>query len=491
MNNVDFRVVVIGAGMSGILAGIKLLEAGYRNVSIYEKADKIGGTWRENTYPGLTCDVPSHHYTYSFERNPDWTRHLPPGPEIQAYFESVCDHYDIGKLIRFNTEVTTAQFNNGAWDLQLDDGSSDRANAVIAATGVLHHPSMPAIPGMDSFDGALFHSARWDHSVDLQDKRVGIIGMGSTGVQIISELSKRGVDVSHFVRNPQWIMPVENGYFSEEERAAFRADPQLLDETMDFVGYTEAVEAYTQALTNPESELAQSMSQACRDNLQQGVTDPALREQLLPDHQPFCKRLIFSPDYYQAIQRPNAHLVRSDIERIEAHGIRTRDGELHQLDVIVLATGFRADRFMRPMQIQGRNGVDLETLWATRPVAYLAVTMPDFPNFFMLNGPNGPVGNFSLIEIAEQQWHYIAQLMARLRDGECHEIAPSMAALEQFDLERIAAAKKTIWYTGGCQSWYLDAQGIPASWPWTFSRFVDAMSEPDWEHFDLRSDSTA
>ena len=485
MNDGEFRVVVIGAGMSGLLAGIKLTEAGYEDVTLYEKADRIGGTWRENTYPGLTCDVPSHHYTYSFERNPDWTRHLPPGNEIQSYFQSVCDKYHLERLIRFNTEITQARFIDGIWELQLNDGSSDRAHAVIAATGVLHHPSIPDIQGMHTFNGALFHSARWDHSIALEGKRVGVIGMGSTGVQILSALSERGVEISHFVRNPQWIMPVENGYFSAEERAAFRADPQVLDDAMDFAGYTEAVEAYTQALTHPESELAQTMSQACRDNLEQSVSDPILREQLRPDHQPFCKRLIFSPDYYQAIQRDNAQLVRADIEQIEARGIRTADGELHELDVIVLATGFRADQFMRPMGIQGRNGLDLETLWAKRPVAYLAVTMPDFPNFFMLNGPNGPVGNFSLIEIAEQQWHYIEQLLARLRDGECSEIAPTREALEQFDAARIEAAKRTIWYTGGCQSWYLDAEGIPASWPWTFSRFVEAMREPQWDNFDV------
>lgn len=485
MEDNTFRVVVIGAGMSGILAGIKLREAGYTDVTVYEKADRIGGTWRENTYPGLTCDVPSHHYTYSFARNPDWTRHLPPGSEIQQYFEGITDHYKLQDIIRFNAEVTEASFIDGRWHLQFADGSEDSANVVIAATGVLHHPSMPEIKGMESFNGTLFHSARWDHDIDLEGKRVGVIGMGSTGVQIISALSERGIEVRHFVRTPQWIMPVENGEFSEQERSAFRADPQALEDAMDFKGYAEAVEAYTEALTNPEAELAQSMRQACLDNLEQGVPDPVLREQLRPDHQPFCKRLIFSPDYYQAIQRDNAQLLRDDIAQIEGSGIRMRDGTLHELDVIVLATGFRADQFMRPMKIKGRDGMDLETLWARRPVAYLAVSLPEFPNFFMLNGPNGPVGNFSLIEIAEHQWHYIAQLMARLRSGEASEICPTVTALQDFDEERIEAAKRTIWYTGGCQSWYLDAQGIPASWPWTFSRFVEAMSEPEWQHFDI------
>ena len=217
----------------------------------------------------------------------------------------------------------------------------------------------------------------------------------------------------------------------------------------------------------------------------QSVLDPVLREKLRPDHEPLCKRLIFSPDYYQAIQRKNSTFVGEEIERIEANGIRTVDGVLHQLDVIALATGFRADQFMRPMQILGRNGMDLETLWAARPIAYQAIAMPDFPNFFMLNGPNGPVGNFSLIDIAEHQWDYIAQLMTRLRNGEYSEISPSYTAMQALDEARVEAAKHTVWYTGGCQSWYLDAAGIPASWPWNYSRFVDEMRQPRWEDFDL------
>lgn len=481
----NFRVIVIGAGMAGILAGIKLQQAGYTDVVIYEKADRIGGTWRENTYPGLTCDVPSHHYTYTFARNPDWTRHLSSGTEIQAYFERTTAQYQLERLIRFNTEVVGANFSDGRWHVQLNDRSRDQADAIIAATGVLHRPAIPPIEGVDEFQGDLFHTARWDHSVPLDGKRVGVIGMGSTGVQIISDLSARGIDVSHFVRNPQWIMPVDNGHFSAEERSAFRADPQLLSDAMDFKGYAAAVERYTEALISADSEGGKAMAQACLDNLEQSLIDENLKEQLRPDHQPLCKRLIFSPDYYQAIQRPNAHLVRSDIDRIEATGIRTQDGVLHELDVIALATGFRADQFMRPMKIRGRNGAELETLWAERPVAYLAISMPDFPNFFMLNGPNGPVGNFSLIDIAEHQWDYIAQLLEQLSSGQCSEISASEQAMHQFDAERVAAAKKTVWYTGGCQSWYLDATGVPASWPWNYSRFVDEMREPRWQDFEV------
>ncbi|MBN7796721.1 flavin-containing monooxygenase [Parahaliea mediterranea] len=480
----DLRVVVLGAGMAGILAGIKLLERGYRDITLYEKADRVGGTWRENTYPGLTCDVPSHHYTYSFERNPDWTRHLPPGAEIQSYFERTTEKYGLYDVIRFNEEATSARFENGRWHLGLRSGRQDVADVLIAATGVLHKPRFPDIKGADTFTGHLFHSARWDHSVDLDGKRIGVIGNGSTGVQIISALAGRAAKIEHYQRTAQWIMPVENGYFSDEERAAFR-DPAVLEQAMQTETYMAGVERYTEAVTDMESEGAREMAAICLANLENNVQDPALREKLRPDHAPLCKRLIFSPDYYQAIQHPNAALVTEGIECIEPSGIRTRDGELHELDIIVFATGFHPDCFMRPMTITGRNGADLEDLWHEKPLAYLAISMPDFPNLFMLNGPSGPVGNFSLIDIAENQWGYIEQLMDRIRSGECQEIAPTRDALAAYEASRVEAAKQTVWFRGGCNSWYLDKQGVPASWPWNYSRFVDMMTTPDWRAFGL------
>jgi cation diffusion facilitator CzcD-associated flavoprotein CzcO len=483
MTQQDKRVVVIGAGMAGILAGIKLQEAGFTDIAIYEKADRIGGTWRENTYPGLTCDVPSHHYTYTFERNPDWSRHLPPGAEIQAYFERTVIKYGVDKLLHYNQQATRAEFVNGRWHLDFEDGHSDVADILIAATGVLHKPKYPDIEGIDSFAGACFHSARWDHDIAVEGKRIGVIGTGSTGVQIISALAGKAASVEHYVRTPQWIMPVENGYFSAEERAAFR-DPEVLRAAMRFEEYNAAVERYTMAIVDMESDGAKEMGAICLANLEQSVQDPLLLEKLRPDHAPLCYRLIFSPDYYQAIQHPAAALVTEGIQRIEANGIRTRDGQLHELDVIVLATGFHTDTFMRPMVFKGRDGANLDTLWAEGPKAYMAMTLPGFPNFFMLNGPNGPVGNFSLIDIAEHQWHYIAQLIDKLAQDECDEISPYPASMAAFEKERTAAARETVWYKGGCSSWYLDKNGIPASWPWSYSRFVHEMNEPDWQAFD-------
>jgi cation diffusion facilitator CzcD-associated flavoprotein CzcO len=482
----NLRVVVLGAGMAGILSGVRLQEAGIGNVAIYEKADRIGGTWRDNTYPGLTCDTPSHHYTYSFERNPDWSRYLPPGEEIQAYFEHVTRKYGVDKLIRFNEEAQRAEFRDGRWHLAFKSGLQDVADVLIAATGVLRVPKYPEIPGIDDFGGAIFHSARWDHSVPLDGRRVGVIGNGSTGVQLVSALAGRAARLEHFQRTAQWIMPVDNSPYSDEQRAAFH-DPRVLEEAMDFENFNTAVDAYTQAIIDDQSEGAQFFAAECLRNLEDSVTDPVLREQLRPDHKPLCYRLVWSPDYYQAIQHPHSRLVTEGIERIEAGGIRTRDGELHELDVIALATGFHADAFMRPMEIIGRNGVELNQVWADSPKAYLAVSVPDFPNFFMLNGPNGPVGNFPLITIAEHQWDYISHFIDRLRSGEADEICCTGEAMRRFEEERGIAARRTVWFTGGCHSWYLNSEGVPASWPWTFSHFVEQMQAPRWRDFECRS----
>lgn len=480
-NGRDLRIVIIGAGMAGILTAIKLGEAGYDDFIIYEKAHKLGGTWRENTYPGIACDVPAHLYTYSFEPNPDWSHKFAPGAEIQAYFERVADKYNVIERIRFGEEIAHCEFTEGRWHVRMVDGRSDEADVVIAATGVLHRPNMPDIPGLDTFKGACFHSARWDHDVELDGKRVGVIGTGSTGVQITSALAKRVSKFCLFQRTPQWIMPMDDCAYSAEERAEFAHNPdklQALRNELDAM-----FSDFSNAVINAESAQMKEIEQACLANLEDNVRDPELREKLRPDYRAACKRLVFSTDFYNAIQHPNAHLVTSRIKTIEPAGVRTEDGTLHELDVLVVATGFRADSFIRPTVVQGRNGVDLDAVWEDHPVAYLSISIPEFPNFFMLNGPNGPVGNFSLIQIAESQVNYILQLMDQLRAGACREISASKSATEEFEKARTEAAKRSIWATG-CKSWYLDKHGVPASWPWTPGRFYDEMAAPKLESYE-------
>jgi cation diffusion facilitator CzcD-associated flavoprotein CzcO len=426
--------------------------------------------------------VPSHLYSYSFEPNPAWSHRFSPGEEIQAYFEGVARRHGIDACIRYDAEIARCEFRDGRWRLEARDGRRDEADVVIAATGVLHHPNMPDIAGLDTFKGAAFHSARWNHSVPLAGKRVGVIGTGSTAVQIVSAVVDSVAKLSLFQRTPQWIMPQENPPYSDEEKTEFRAHPDVISHMRSEMSRLFA-DNFSNAVVNAESPQMKLIEETCRANLELNVTDPVLREKLRPNYRAACKRLIVSPDFYQAIQRPNAELVTEGIERIEPRGVRTRDGRLHELDVIVLATGFRADRFMRPTEVVGRDGKRLDDLWKQRPVAYLSVSIPGFPNLFMLNGPNGPVGNFSLIEVAELQTQYILQLVEPLRAGACREISPSAEATARFDADRVAATKGTVWTTG-CKSWYLDDRGIPASWPWTFDRFREEMSRPNWAAFE-------
>jgi len=242
---------------------------------------------------------------------------------------------------------------------------------------------------------------------------------------------------------------------------------------------------FANAVVDAESPEIKIIEDACLANLEDNVHDPELREKLRPDYRAACKRLIMAPNFYEAIQRPNAELVTDKIDRIEPEGVRTVDGRLHELDVLVLATGFKVDAFMRPMDVKGRDGQTLDEAWAARPSAYLSISIPGFPNFFMLNGPNGPVGNFSLIEVAELQFGYVMQLIDRLRAGECREISATEAAMEQFEMARAQATSKSIWVTG-CRSWYLDDRGIPATWPWSFDRFREEMAAPDLTAFELR-----
>jgi cation diffusion facilitator CzcD-associated flavoprotein CzcO len=480
----DLRFVVIGAGMSGILATIKLEEAGFGDIAIYEKADRLGGTWRENTYPGLSCDVPSHFYSYSFALNPEWSHRFASGPEIQVYLESVARRYGVAARIQYRKEVRRCAFEGGRWHVTSDDGATDVADVVIAATGVLHHPKYPDIEGLDAFAGVCFHSARWDHAVPLAGRRVGVIGTGSSAIQIVSALVDQVRELRMFQRTAQWIAPAPNPAYTEEEKATFRRTPAAMEAIRAEVSRA-FTEGFANVLVDANSPGMKAIHDACVANLENSVRDPVLREKLRPSYRAACKRLIISDGFYDAIQRPNATLVTEPIERIERAGVRTRDGKLYELDVLVLATGFRVDRFVRPMAVVGRGGVALDDVWAEGPFAYMAIAVPDFPNFFMLNGPNGPVGNFSLIEVAELEVGYILQLVEMVRSGACDEVSPSREAMARFDAERRVAAKTTIW-NSGCKSWYLDATGLPTAWPWTFDRFRAEMARPRLEHFDLR-----
>ncbi|MFP6630086.1 MAG: NAD(P)/FAD-dependent oxidoreductase [Myxococcota bacterium] len=472
------RFAILGAGMSGILAAIKLKQAGY-DFTVFEKADKVGGTWRENTYPGIACDVPSHLYCYSFELNPEWSYTSSPGSEIQAYFEGVTKRYGLEDSMRFGDPVVRCELSGGSdgrWEVETGAGFIDHFEWVIAATGILHHPKFPDIEGLEHFEGAMFHSALWDHDVSLESRRIGVIGNGSSGVQITGALAPRVGKFSLFQRTAQWVVPIEQVAYTEDQRAEFRTDADLLRKMHEELSVA-FNDGFATAVLDGESDMVEGIEKQCREYLESRIVDPELRENLRPNYRAACKRLVVSHNFYDSIQHPNAELVTESIDRVESGGVRTSDGRLHELDVLVLATGFKVDRFMRPMTIRGEDGLLLDDVWSKRPSAYLAVAVPKFPNFFMLNGPNSPVGNFSLVQTAELQLDYVLKLVDLVREGTLEVAVPNVDAAARFEEERTEAAKQTVWATG-CRSWYLDDRGIPFAWPFPFTRFRSEMAAP-------------
>ncbi len=475
------KFVIVGAGMAGILAAIKLKDGGFNNIEIFEKADDVGGTWRENRYPGVACDVPSYLYSYSFEQKPDWSHIFSEGGEIFSYFKDVAKKYGLYQAIKFNLEVTDLELVGGSWKVTTSDGNSTTADFVIAATGVLHHPKYPEIDGLDLFSGDIFHSARWPEGYSLKKKRVGVVGTGSSAVQIVAASIDEVDQLYLFQRTPQWVLGIPNDTVDEQTRIKLKNSDDELQKMRDQISQTFTA-YFADAVVDAQSQEAKMLQESCLFNLEFNVPDTELREKLRPNYKAACKRLIVSPNFYQAICRPNAHLVTDHIQRITDSGIEIKTGEIIDLDTIVLATGFKVDAFLRPMNVTGQDGLVLNEAWSPRPFAYMSIMVPKFPNLFMLNGPNGPVGNFSLIDVAEIQVNYCLQLIDQALEDGCQLVEPKAQATEDFETRRVEATQKTVWVTG-CNSWYLDDRGVPSVWPWTMEKFREDMKVPNFDDF--------
>ncbi|HWF55506.1 MAG TPA: NAD(P)/FAD-dependent oxidoreductase [Solirubrobacteraceae bacterium] len=474
------RVAIIGAGMSGLCMAAKLKAAGIETFTIYEQADALGGTWRANTYPGLTCDVPSRFYQFRFAPNPGWTHWFSTGPEIARYFDDVADRLRIGDHVELASEVTSARFEDPVWRVALADGRELTVDFVISACGVLRVPRYPSIPGLESFAGAAFHSARWDHDVRLPGRRVGLIGTGSTGAQIVGALGGVAGELTLFQRTAQWMLPMVNPRYSRLTRALHRRFPRL--DRLAYDRWRRAFEFAAQGLT--EAGWRRSSVQAlCRRHLQ-SVKDPELRRALTPDYEPMCKRLVVSSRFYPAIQRDDVTLVTERIDHIEPAGIVTADGTVHELDVLVLATGFDAHAYVQPIELTGRDGVTLDGAWEGGPRAYMTVALPAFPNFFMLMGPHSPVGNYSLTEIADTQAEYITEWIGRWQAGRYATAAPTQAATDRFNAALRTALPGTVWATG-CNSWYLDQDGLPELWAWAPHTHREMLATPRLDDYQI------
>lgn len=478
------RIAIIGAGMSGMLMAIKLKQAGFDQFTIYEKASKLGGTWRDNTYPGLQCDVPAHMYTFSFEPNAEYSNRFAKGSEIQQYLERVADKYDIPSSIQFNSPVTSARFESGKWILEMGDGSLVTADIVVCASGVLHQPSYPEIEGIKTFQGTQFHTARWDHSQSLAGKRVGVIGSGSTAAQVVPAITPIVQQMVLFQRTPQWIFPMPNKDYSESDKDRIRKNP-LYGKYLRYI-YSKIFQWTFARAVIGNKLLLKLIQWQCETHLNRKVKDPALREKLLPKFKAGCKRLIFAKGFYQALQRPNASLVTESISRITPTGIETADGEKHNLDVIIYATGFQAHNYMRPMKVYGKDGLSIDQAWKSSAFAHRSVSVPNFPNFFMIFGPYSPIGNYSAISVAEVQVNYLVQLMKTIQSGVCDLISPKVEATQERCCAMKTALQSTVWLSG-CNSWYLDGSGVPTMWPWTFERYAKEMKRVNLAEFHLET----
>jgi cation diffusion facilitator CzcD-associated flavoprotein CzcO len=478
----DPRIVIVGAGMSGIAMGVTLKGAGFDNFTICEKGGDVGGTWYWNHYPGLSCDVPSQLYQYSFHLKPDWRRVFATQEEILDYHREVAERFGLRPHIRLNTEVTGARWNDGEWEVEAG-GISERADFVVMATGVLHHPNVPAIPGLDDFAGEALHSARWDDDVDCTGKRVAVIGTGSTGVQIVSALQPIAEQVTLFTRSPQWVLwgPTE------------MEQPALLTELLKrvplanrllFEGLLKTSWLFTDIVTRP-SWRRRLIQSAARRRMRR-IRDRDLRRRLTPNYEPLCKRQVVSGPFLRAIQEPNVEVVTDAIDHVTAEGIVTAEGAARDFDVIALATGFKAHNYMRPMDLVGRDGTTIDDAWGSEPRAYRMVAIPRFPNLFTILGPNSPVGSLPLHWAAELTSSYIVGWVDRFARGELDSVEVTEEATEEFNAQVAEALGPTVW-NSGCNSWYQREDGTIDLWPFDRATMKRMLSAPEESHFHIEA----
>ena len=468
----DYKVAILGAGFAGLCMGLRLQAQGQTSFVILEKANQVGGTWRENIYPGSGCDIPSHLYSYSFEPNPDWPEIYSAQPDILAYIEGVVGKHQLSKHIQFNSEVIGAAWDEAAgyWRIATAGGGSVTAEAFVTAWGQLNRPKLPPIEGRDDFAGLAFHSAQWDRSVDLTGKRVAVIGNGASAIQFVPEVAKLAGSLTLFQRSPNWIVPRMNRPYTEAEKAQFKAEPSAMEKVRsEIFGMAEARLAAKRAGTLPVEEVPIPLA-----HLHAQVADPALRAKLTPDYEIGCKRVLISNDFYPALTRPNVELVTEGITRMTPQGVVDAAGRLHEADVVIYATGFETKSFAGETAITGLGGVSLADAWKDGPEAYLGIAVSGFPNLFMLYGPNTNLGHNSIIYMIEAQVGYVLQALAI---GRPLSVRPEVMARYNEELQQQLA--HTPW-AGACTSWYKTADGkILNNWPDTAEAYANAVAEFD------------
>lgn len=468
------RIIIIGAGMSGLAMGVKLKAAGFNDFLLLEKGSDVGGVWFWNKYPGLACDVPSLLYRYSFHDKPDWKRLFSTRDDILGYHRDVADTHGLWPHIRLNSEVIGARFTDGSWEVEQADGIRHVADFVVAATGVLHHPHIPAIEGLDQFAGSVVHTARWEDSIATEGKRIAIIGNGSTGVQLTSALQPEAKTLELFQRSPQWVLWAPTAVRQPKVLTQlFKRVPGTAQLT--FRLSLAASWLFTDLTIHPGLKRS-AVQRYARLSLNL-IRDRELREKLRPDYEPLCKRQVVSGTYFRAVQQANVSVVTEAIDHIDTDGIVTADGAHHPLDIIVLATGFKAHNYMRPMAVVGRDGRELDEAWKDGPSAFAMTAIPGFPNLFTVLGPNSPVGSIHLQTAAEITCDYVVGWLQRFARGEIATVEVTDAATDRFNEDVKTALGPTVWNTG-CNSWYLKDDGAVDLWPFDLKIMRKMLGEP-------------
>jgi len=457
-----YRVVVVGAGFGGIGMALALKRAGIEDFLVVDRGDDLGGTWRDNTYPGLTCDVPSNLYSFSF-RPGRWSRRFPPQQEILAYLHALCEERGIGPHLRFASGVAAAGFDErrAVWNLTLDDGGTLQAAAVVSAVGQLGRPALPDIAGRDDFAGPSWHSARWEHGVDLTGRRVAVVGTGASAVQFVPEIAKTAAQVDVYQRSAPYVLPKADRPYRHAEQVLFDRLPvtRKADRLRIFL--------YGELLTSGfvlSPKLLAAPMQLWRRQLR-AITDPRLRGKCVPDYVMGCKRVLFSNDWYPTLARPDVELVTDPIERIVPDGVVTAGGTTRRADVIIYGTGFKTLDFLAPMSVTGLGGRRLHETWRAGAEAYLGITVSGFPNFFMLYGPNTNLGGNSIIYMLEAQIAYVCGALRALEAERLDWLDVRPEVQRAFSSWVDAASRTSVWESG-CHSWYTTATGRNTNnWP--------------------------
>jgi cation diffusion facilitator CzcD-associated flavoprotein CzcO len=462
-------IAVVGGGFGGVGAIVMLSRAGYRDVTVFERGERVGGVWNDNTYPGAACDVPSHLYEFAFAPNPRWSRRYAPQAEIQDYLERVAREEGVLERIRTSTEVERARWDGdkGKWVLTTSAGDHE-TDVLLTACGQLSVPKTPAIPGLERFEGPAFHTARWRHDLELAGKRVAVVGTGCSAIQVVPAIQPIVGHIDVYQRSPGWTIPRMDFAYGERAKRLFERFPALqrLDRTGNFLFHDVGAAAMTHHrwLLAPFRALA-------RHNINRAIKDPELRHKVTPTDEVGCKRVMLTDDWYPALTKPNVELITDRVAEITATGVRVENGPERQADVLVLATGFSTHGFVAPMEIVGAQGRTLSQEWDDVPRAYLGLSVPDFPNMFLIYGPNTNGGTGSVIFTIESGVRHVISALRELDRSRARKIEVRRPVAEAFDRELKSALSTTVWHTG-CTNWYVDENGNdPNQWPWMWSTY--------------------